>query len=595
MEETTTSSTLEPTTSTTTTTAPPCEGECPPDDWRNTAELDPWADPTTTTSTTAPPCTGYCTWTYDSVTTEYTLVGRGCTGACDCYYPTICLPNGCTNVKTACVAGAPSDHGNPPNCTGTTSAPTSCGPPCQWTYYPILGWVLVNPEICVSPCTCPSPSGIEVDCEDQYTNCTNRTGPGGGGCSGCYGWCGYRQVSDGAEPWEVYGSCGGSSDVNECYCPDAPSGPVREWSLDECGRVVVFTGCSIDCDGTGGGTPGLPPPGVCLGLCYYCWDGTQWNFARNECVGCTCAQPGYDGENAGEVGLVPCQTGTSTSSTTTSTAPPCSTTTCGWICEHEEGCGLPGFDWTLWFDTGCHSEECGCVYPTGHAGEFGESLAWYCGTEGTTLGPTTTTTTAEPCTQNCSWHCNGASVCDGSLDNPWTLTGDGCIGGDDCGCPHPVVMVFGPADINWPCSTACQGRCRWRCDQPGNCSGLPPDGEWTLVTDTCNQGAGGCGCTQPVELGLYEAVIERACATTTTTAPPTTTTAEPTTTTAPPTTTTAEPTTTTAPPCGTCDFVCTGSEWVQSANNCTGGCICTPPGGSCIDEATAQTSCEPPI
>jgi hypothetical protein len=35
--------------------------------------------------------------------------------------------------------------------------------------------------------------------------------------------------------------------------------------------------------------------------------------------------------------------------------------------------------------------------------------------------------------------------------------------------------------------------------------------------------------------------------------------------------------------------------WVQTSNDCTGGCLCDPPIGSCIVSATTTTECDPPV
>lgn len=144
-----------------------CDGSCPPDDWRNTADIDPWAPPTsppptTTTTTSYEPCTGNCLWTYDQDTKEYTLVKSACSEGCDCYYPNFCAPDGCEIVYTDCVRGAPPDHGTPPNCTGTTTTtttPPGCTGSCTWKYYPVLGWIRTSDNPCSGSCPCPAPTG----------------------------------------------------------------------------------------------------------------------------------------------------------------------------------------------------------------------------------------------------------------------------------------------------------------------------------------------------------------------------------------------------------------------------------------------------
>lgn len=573
-------------TTTSSTTAPPCDGNCPPDDWRNTADLDPWDEPTTTsstTSTTAAPCTGDCTWVFDVDARTFTLIKSSCSTGCDCYYPNFCPPAGCEVVVTDCVAGGPADHGTPPNCTGTTTSTTTapgCLGTCAWKYYPVLGWVLMSPSPCDSTCPCPTPTGPADYCSETTTPCVGTTQPP------CAGNCTYR-YGDADSGWilesfncTVGGSCG-------CVQPSV-AGSV-------CNQVAV-----VPCDGPNRdpGPPPPPPPGVCTGVCYFCWSGSEWVFSETNCVGCPCPQPPYAGTNAGEVGITPCQLGTTTSTSTTTTAAPC-VVPCGWLCEHPQCWYLPIGDaeeptpWTLILDAGCASETCGCTEPT-VIGSEGDTLVWYCGADGTTLPPTTTTT-SPPCSQSCVWSCPEGFFCDGTIDSPWTLEENNCTGAESCGCPMPQVLSSGT--VTWPCSNACTGACRYECELGGGCDGP----EWTLVGDTCSERVGlPCECEPPGAPGLFGDIVNLSCNPATTTAPPTTTST--TTTSAAPTTTSTTTTTTTttaAPTCGTCNYSCADlgggfTEWQVTANNCTGGCTCDPPTGGCIAGATTVTNCVPP-
>lgn len=569
----------------TTTTAPPCDGNCPPDDWRNTADLDPWDEPTTTsttTTTTSPPCTGECTWVFDVDTEAFSLVKSSCSTGCDCYYPNFCPPAGCEVVITDCVTGAPSDHGTPPNCAGTTTTTTTapgCVGSCSWKYYPVIGWVLTSPSPCDSTCPCATPTGAFDYCDETTTPCVGTTHPP------CGGSCTYR-YGDADSGWILESRNCTSSDDCSCVPPSVPG--------SVCNQATV-----VPCNGTyrDPGPPPPPPPGVCTGVCYYCWSGSEWIFSETNCVGCLCGQPPYAGTNAGEVGIVPCLTGTTTTTTTTTTAAPC-TVPCGWRCDYPQCWYLPIGDaeeitpWTLILDAGCSSETCGCAEPT-VLGVEGETVVWYCVTGGTTLAPTTTTT-SPPCSESCAWSCPEGFFCDGTVDAPWTLDTNNCTGASTCGCPMPVLLSSG--SILWPCSNACTGTCRYRCDVPAGCG----PSEWTFVGDTCSERAdASCVCTGPGTSGALDDVIDIDCSGTTTTTS-TTTTAPPTTTSTTTTTTTSTTTTTTAAPtCGTCNYTCADlgggfTEWQLTANNCSGGCACDPPVGSCLVGANTTTNCVAP-
>lgn len=274
---------------------------------------------TTTTSTAPPACSGGCLWSLSG--SSWVLSSSTCGSGCDCYYPDFC-PGSCgTSATTNCYRGVPADHGNPPNCSGTTTTttlPPGCVGTCTWDSSGPDGWVNTsNP--CATYCPCPTPAKVFHPCpESTTTPCVPPPPP----CQPyCTGTCDWVYVNNATAYWQVTrvgctDGCGNTS----CRCLPPQSAPT-------CG-VTATTPC-VGPPPTG--TTTTLPPGSCAGRCYFCWTGSEWHFDRTDCVGCICPQPDYFGSAVGVVGVSSCMSPTTTTpppttTTTTTTATPTTTT-----------------------------------------------------------------------------------------------------------------------------------------------------------------------------------------------------------------------------------------------------------------------------
>ena len=170
---------------------------------------------------------------------------------------------------------------------------------------------------------------------------------------------------------------------------------------------------------------------------------------------CPCQPPPFDGESTCEVAFTPCSGGSTTTtaapsttaapttSTTSTTPVPCSSKTCSFVCSESSG----GLYWAMQthscWGPPVGEPNCGCCpldLPTcggARSPPLGSTYTKGCGTG--PCVPTTTTTTAAPCSGSCTWQC----LPDGGSGWQWQITGSlNCPTGSGCGCVAPV----GPCD-----------------------------------------------------------------------------------------------------------------------------------------------------
>ena len=300
----------------------------------------------------------------------------------------------------------------------------------------------------------------------------------------------------------------------ECAYPDEICGP------DNCGPVDVD--CYVPVQTTTQ-TPTTQPP-YCSGSCFNVWSAAQlkWIEVGTTCVShqmdCRCTPVTITGTSDCDVIEQPCVsaptstsicpgcTSTSSSSTiyptTTSTTPtPCGQ--CSW--KFDSVAGWQSAGWVC-------QPNCDCDPPTSDISIGGVAM--------TSCFPVvTTTTTAQPCANDCIWQFVGSDVSTAS----WVQTENNCI--DPCGCPEPA----GPAtqlntSLPMACSSRtttiepttttinpCSGTCRWK---GVGTSGSP---EWLQIANNCKS----CDCSKPALAPQLSLVLETPCAgATTTTEPP---------------------------------------------------------------------------
>jgi hypothetical protein len=465
--------------------------------------------------------------------------------------PTVpcCIDDVLSNVskEECCALGGTID----PNCGDTTTTLSPDCTNCTWIYgkNPI-GWVKISDGCTATDCACSEPSvqvNLETcasECTTYSTSCVETPPPGDCVPMGCLGGC------------EWWWSCVAKKWYNvsyNCYfeepCPFIPS--------------VLKCRCPV---------PSKPG-----------------SDTRNECRYTSCRDVNTDPPDD------PPPTTTGPTTSTTPDPDPCKTTTtaspeCVNECRWESNISL---EWVLAEDN-CTESPCEpCGKPVFDPREDCE-IAWTpCGSQDPT---TTSTTTSEPCTGQCTWQTvdvNGVWV--------WKLIGDGCTAPSPCDCPSIALEgteAFGPGSFVEDCGEEPEDPkvcCRYgenngkvyfdgcyfypaSFDCP-NGAGCPES--CVKLGSCCENGV----CTEDVlaeDCGgtffQYSATSALDCAFLSETYPECGT-------------TTSTPT----PTCsGSCQYQCVLGEWILFSIPCTFGCECgAPPTGFCTNGDLSLVFCEP--
>ena len=275
---------------------------------------------TDTTTTTGPPapCSGLCKFQYFPGGWVMAAGGDTCAPGCGCFYPDFCPTAGCAAsiiTYTNCFSGIASPQGQPPYCPGpgptttTTAMPGCTAGNCTWKTVPIVGWVKID-DPCHPSCPCAKPPGNGAgNCSTATTPCKVPVIPP---CQGNCDWI-YTESQYG---WvNLTNNCSGGTGLCTCAAPT---------HTPACGTMATTPCVGEPGGGGGGGT--TAPPGVCVGRCYFCWNGTAWTYSSSTCVGCFCPFPDRPGLATGEIVATACTTPTTTTTTTTTSTTTTTTT-----------------------------------------------------------------------------------------------------------------------------------------------------------------------------------------------------------------------------------------------------------------------------
>lgn len=379
------SNTTTTTTTSTTTTQWACEGRCKwiwvsdSQEWVLASEDCTLTPPTTTTTSTSTSTTCVCP-PDTTVNTTTTTTSTTTTPFCRCQYPTFCGENGGECTYTGCITGV-NDLELP--CTTTTSTststscdcattstststtlPSTCQEGCRWGWVKDLStdqyhWLQIS-DGCSPDCPCSAPEVDGFPCEDIVTPCvvTQETD-----CEyACTGDCTWMWFHD---TWILMRtSCDEfctsvTEGICQCVKPSFDGNELCQIFKTACQRPEQTTTTPADpcwrCYTTTSTTTTSTSTTGCNGYCTYNWSTAQngWVFVRSDCSQwCPCGQPAMVGFEDCEYTKVPC--GSGTTSTSTTTTPPC-TGTCVFNCANFGG---GRYYWTL-TESDCNAT-CNC-------------------------------------------------------------------------------------------------------------------------------------------------------------------------------------------------------------------------------------------